>query len=194
VGLSDEIAECLRAPLAGYDLVAHFAFGCLELPSCFLNQITKTTSAAQAKINVSPMTPARSMSSLLPIFALHRQLCAACFFAVRGTSGDLRHPRQSRYRCSLPGLAGFAGPRCTEPEVPRSGSRALRAAAGLSLTHRILSCAMPGISRRSILIFQTKCPARRSPRGRSVRNNFMVSLLPPVHPAVLPRKDSPSSL
>src|SRR5580692_1119353 len=49
---------------------------------------------------------------------------------MRGTSGDLRHPRQSRYRCSLPGLAGFAGPRCTEPEVPRSGSRALRAAAG----------------------------------------------------------------
>ena len=45
-------------------------------------------------------------------------------FSVRGTSGDLRHPRRSRYRCSLPGLAGFAGPRCTEPEVPRSGSRA----------------------------------------------------------------------
>src|SRR5215467_5481980 len=43
--------------------------------------------------------------------------------SVRGTSGDLRHPRRSRYRCSLPGLAGFAGPRCTEPEVPRSGSR-----------------------------------------------------------------------
>src|SRR2546428_11146985 len=46
-------------------------------------------------------------------------------FPARGTSGDLRHPRRSRYRCSLPGLAGFAGPRCTEPEVPRSGSRAL---------------------------------------------------------------------
>src|SRR5580765_8554267 len=44
----------------------------------------------------------------------------------RGTSGDLGHTRQSRYRCSLPGLAGFAGPRCTEPEVPRSGSRASR--------------------------------------------------------------------
>src|SRR5436305_371040 len=44
---------------------------------------------------------------------------------MRGTSGDLRHPRQSRYRCSLPGLAGFAGPRCTEPEVPRFGSRAV---------------------------------------------------------------------
>ena len=41
---------------------------------------------------------------------------------MRGTPGDLRHPRRSRYRCSLPGLAGFAGPRCTEPEVPRSGS------------------------------------------------------------------------
>src|SRR5690348_921244 len=46
--------------------------------------------------------------------------------SMRGTSGDLGHPRQSRYRCSLPGLAGFAGPRCTEPEVPRSGSRSLR--------------------------------------------------------------------
>src|SRR6266481_1386127 len=46
--------------------------------------------------------------------------------AMRGTSGDLGHTRQSRYRCSLPGLAGFAGPRCTEPEVPRSGSPALR--------------------------------------------------------------------
>src|SRR5258707_3984365 len=42
---------------------------------------------------------------------------------MRGTSGELRHPRRSRYRCSLPGLAGFAGPRCTEPEVPRFGSR-----------------------------------------------------------------------
>src|SRR5581483_8856139 len=53
---------------------------------------------------------------------------------VRGTSGHPRHPRLSRYRCSLPGLAGFAGPRCTEPEVPRSGSRALRASAFVSLT------------------------------------------------------------
>src|SRR6202011_2156208 len=44
---------------------------------------------------------------------------------MRGTSGELRHPRRSRYRCSLPGLAGFAGPRCTEPEVPRFGSRRL---------------------------------------------------------------------
>src|SRR5882757_1114231 len=45
--------------------------------------------------------------------------------SARGTSGDLGHTRQSRYRCSLPGLAGFAGPRCTEPEVPRSGSPAI---------------------------------------------------------------------
>jgi len=51
-------------------------------------------------------------------------------FPVRGTSGDLRHPRCSRYRCSLPGLAGFAGPRCTEPEAPRSGSRC-RTTAGI---------------------------------------------------------------
>ncbi len=40
---------------------------------------------------------------------------------MRGTSGPLRHPKCSRYRCSLPGLAGFAGHRCTEPEVPRIG-------------------------------------------------------------------------
>jgi hypothetical protein len=45
---------------------------------------------------------------------------------MRGTSGGLRRTRRSRYRCSLPGLAGFAGPRRTEPEVPRSGSRASR--------------------------------------------------------------------
>ncbi len=30
----------------------------------------------------------------------------------------------TRYRCSLPGLAGFAGNRCTEPEVPPIGSHA----------------------------------------------------------------------
>src|SRR5271157_1689488 len=47
-------------------------------------------------------------------------------FATRGTSGSPRHTWLTRYRCSLPGLAGFAGPRCTEPEVPRFGSRALR--------------------------------------------------------------------
>src|SRR5258707_14720339 len=44
--------------------------------------------------------------------------------SARGTSGDLGHTKLSRYRCSLPGLAGFAGLRCTEPEVPRSGSPA----------------------------------------------------------------------
>src|SRR6202167_1020297 len=38
--------------------------------------------------------------------------------ATRGTSGTPRHTRLTRYRCSLPGLAGFAGNRCTEPEVP----------------------------------------------------------------------------
>src|SRR5215468_4865470 len=41
----------------------------------------------------------------------------------RGTSESPRHTWLTRYRCSLPGLAGFAGPRCTEPEVPRSSSR-----------------------------------------------------------------------
>src|ERR1700681_3297912 len=38
--------------------------------------------------------------------------------ATRGTSGTPRHTKLTRYRCSLPGLAGFAGNRCTEPEVP----------------------------------------------------------------------------
>src|SRR5271168_719943 len=42
--------------------------------------------------------------------------------AIRGTSGTPRHTRLTRYRCSLPGLAGFAGNRCTEPEVPPIGS------------------------------------------------------------------------
>src|SRR5580765_8556204 len=46
--------------------------------------------------------------------------------AMRGTSGTLRHTKRSRYRCSLPGLAGFAGLRRTEPEVPRIGSRSIR--------------------------------------------------------------------
>jgi hypothetical protein len=41
---------------------------------------------------------------------------------MRGTSGTPRHTKRSRYRCSLPGLAGFAGLRRTEPEVPRIGS------------------------------------------------------------------------
>src|ERR1700692_5097846 len=45
---------------------------------------------------------------------------------MRGTSGTLRHTKRSRYRCSLPGLAGFAGLRRTEPEVPRIGSRPSR--------------------------------------------------------------------
>src|ERR1700688_4455898 len=45
---------------------------------------------------------------------------------MRGTSGTPRHAKRSRYRCSLPGLAGFAGLRRTEPEVPRIGSRFTR--------------------------------------------------------------------
>src|SRR6266849_6116777 len=45
---------------------------------------------------------------------------------MRGTSGTPRRTKRSRYRCSLPGLAGFAGLRRTEPEVPRIGSRAFQ--------------------------------------------------------------------
>src|SRR6266699_7269609 len=45
---------------------------------------------------------------------------------MRGTSGTPRRTKRSRYRCSLPGLAGFAGLRRTEPEVPRIDSRACK--------------------------------------------------------------------
>src|ERR1700691_3394993 len=48
------------------------------------------------------------------------------FRKMRGTSGTLRHTKRSRYRCSLPGRAGFAGLRRTDPEVPRIGSRSTR--------------------------------------------------------------------
>src|SRR6266550_8820108 len=50
----------------------------------------------------------------------------ACTLQMRGTSGTPRRTKRSRYRCSLPGLAGFAGLRRTEPEVPRIDSRALK--------------------------------------------------------------------
>src|SRR6266566_8096976 len=50
----------------------------------------------------------------------------ACTLQMRGTSGPPRRTKRSRYRCSLPGLAGFAGLRRTEPEVPRIGSRAFK--------------------------------------------------------------------
>src|SRR6266403_5076057 len=50
----------------------------------------------------------------------------ACTLQMRGTSGTPRRTKRSRYRCSLPGLAGFAGLRRTEPEVPRIGSRACK--------------------------------------------------------------------
>src|SRR6266853_1354788 len=49
-----------------------------------------------------------------------------CLWQMRGTSGTPRRTKRSRYRCSLPGLAGFAGLRRTEPEVPRIDSRALK--------------------------------------------------------------------
>src|SRR5580704_14333995 len=62
--------------------------------------------------------------------------------AIKGTSGVPRHTKLTRYRCSLPGLAGFAGNRCTEPEVPSIGSRAQKLFARLrrkvyhSVAHR----------------------------------------------------------
>src|SRR3979409_1080400 len=50
----------------------------------------------------------------------------ACTLQMRGTSGTPRRTKRSRYRCSLPGLAGFAGLRRKEPEVPRIDSRACK--------------------------------------------------------------------
>ncbi len=55
--------------------------------------------------------------------------------SIRGTSESPRHTRLTRYRCSLPGLAGFAGPRCTKSEVPRLGSQPFTTA-NQSLAHR----------------------------------------------------------
>ena len=55
--------------------------------------------------------------------------------SIRGTSESPRHTRLTRYRCSLPGLAGFAGPRCTKSEVPRLGSQPFTTA-NQSLPHR----------------------------------------------------------
>src|SRR6267143_4548802 len=57
---------------------------------------------------------------------LQRTTEIACKLQMRGTSGTPRRTKRSRYRCSLPGLAGFAGLRRTEPEVPRIDSRAFK--------------------------------------------------------------------
>jgi len=56
--------------------------------------------------------------------------------SARGTSETPRHTWLTRYRCSLPGLAGFAGPRCTKPEVPRLGSWEIPTAR--KVYHRVL--------------------------------------------------------
>src|SRR5260221_4055692 len=56
----------------------------------------------------------------------HRTTEKPCMLQMRGTSGTPRRTKRSRYRCSLPGLAGFAGLRRTEPEVPRIGSRVFK--------------------------------------------------------------------
>src|SRR5271156_2972079 len=60
------------------------------------------------------------MYSRAPFCGAERNFSRA---AIKGTSGVPRHTKLTRYRCSLPGLAGFAGNRCTEPEVPSIGSR-----------------------------------------------------------------------
>ena len=113
---------------------------------------------------------------------------------ARGTSGDLRHPRRSRYRCSLPGLAGFAGPRCTEPEVPRSGGRAsFYASAKKSLAQRLersqkaRALSLQYALRRSLLSRGNPAPP--------VRAMIMIlALLPPARRAAVPRMDLPNSL
>ncbi len=115
-------------------------------------------------------------------------------FPARGTSGDLRHPRRSRYRCSLPGLAGFAGPRCTEPEVPRSGSRASSyASAKKSLAQRLepsqkaRALSLQYALRRPLLSRGNPAPAFRA-------MIMTLALLPAARRAVVPRMDLPNSL
>ena len=70
---------------------------------------------------------------------------------MRGTSGPLRHTRLTRYRCSLPGLAGFAGNRCTEPEVPRIGRGFESSPASGSLAYRSVRRKARDEGRRSLL-------------------------------------------
>jgi hypothetical protein len=57
-------------------------------------------------------------------FIAHQKvgLASGARAAIRGTSGTPRRTKLTRYRCSLPGLAGFAGNRRTEPEVPPIGA------------------------------------------------------------------------
>src|SRR5271156_5907948 len=67
--------------------------------------------------------------------------------AIRGTSGPPRHTKLTRYRCSLPGLAGFAGNRCTEPEVPPIGN--------LSRKNYCFTIASRSLAQRSIALKQS---------------------------------------
>jgi hypothetical protein len=59
VGLSDQIAECLRAPLPGYNLIAHFASVDFALLLCLLSHKTKNTTPAQPKQNKTRTVPAK---------------------------------------------------------------------------------------------------------------------------------------
>ena len=131
-----EILENLRPPLSRDDLIAHGAkFRMFERGEKVLGCGKKLTITQRLEGSEFELSDTEKKLSL--------ELCgeeAKPIVSVRGTSGDLRHPRRSRYRCSLPGLAGFAGPRCTEPEAPRSGSRSSRLP-GFSLTQRSSSLA-----------------------------------------------------
>jgi hypothetical protein len=122
------------------------------------------------------------------VITRHRSL----LHSMRGTSGDLGHPRQSRYRCSLPGLAGFAGPRCTEPEVPRSGSRSSRLLQKiLTQRHRgnqraqpttALRCSEFPSGIRSATIFSMRCLLLRFCWlfRRRIRRHY-ISRIYPIH-------------
>jgi len=104
----------------------------------------------------------------------------------RGTSGSPRHTNRSRYRCSLPGLAGFAGTRCTEPEVPRSGSpvpsqdfgtRKSRERQQCRVYHGALAVPSRRLLARSLELACVKFPASRCRARMETRAHFS---LPPA--------------
>src|SRR6266480_6736031 len=92
---------------------------------------------------------------------------------------------RSRYRCSLPGLAGFAGPRCTEPEVPRSGTRTISREC-----REKSSTASPAQPECGLGFIQFASDFLPLPNLAQIR----ISVLLPEHPAAAPRTGSPNLL
>src|ERR1700735_1361207 len=82
---------------------------------------------------------------------------------MRGTSGVPRHTKLTRYRCSLPGLAGFAGNRCTEPEVPPIGRKFSRTRESSTRFQVVKVFAWIGAKRRPF----------GNPRRRAIRKKLL---------------------